>query len=135
MSVITSYGTEEIKISNEESLLLEKMEEEGYSWVEVTFKDNSGHSYMVGSYYTYDYGISRGWMKYNTETIAIAKEYIPTDSSEDIQIETLFDIKTKLFIEGSKEDLLEYYNQQFSSENQNAVNNVCFQRKLMIKKN
>ncbi len=120
MSVEISYGIEKIEISKSDFILLEKKAEDGYTWFEVTFKSNDEHIF-IGSYYTYNYGMTREWLKYNTETIAIAKEYIPSFCIHGIQIERLFDIKTRRFIEGSQEDLLNYYNQQFCKKQDNKM--------------
>lgn len=132
MSVVHSYDVEEIKISDCESILLEEKGEDGYRWVEVTFKSKK-EQIFIGSYSTYSYGLSRGWMKHNTHTIAIAKEYIPSYCVDGVIVETIFDINTKLFIEGNQADLLDYYNQQFGDKKQDKENAV-FPKLLLVKK-
>lgn len=123
------FCMKQIKISDDESILLEEKSEDGYRWVEVIF-ELEDERIFIGSYYTLDYYAGHEWMKYNTDTIAIAKR---SYSDNSIQVETLFDKKTRLFITGSNEDLLEYYNQQFENEKQDKEN-VNFQRVLLIKR-
>lgn len=133
MSVEHSKGIKEIRINDRESIIIESKWQEVYEWDEVSYK--SGEDVIfIGSYYTYDMHLSRGWLKYNNETIAIAKEYIPTYCVDGIQVDVIFDIKSRLFVEGNKEDLLEYYTQQFGSEKQ-VKDNDNVQGKLLIKKN
>lgn len=132
MSVEHSREIKEIRINDRESIIIERKMQEVYEWDEVSYK--SGEDVIfIGSYYTYDMHFSRGWLKYNNETIAIAKEYVPTYCVDGIQVNVIFDIKTKLFVEGSKEDLLEYYTQQFDNEKKDKKG-VGFQKKLLIKR-
>ena len=133
MSVEWSRGIEEIKFNDCESIILERKSQEVYEWVEVSYK-NGEELIVIGSYYTYDMNLSRGWMKFNDETIAIAKEYIPTYCIDGIQVEVIFDIRTKSFIEGSKDDLLTYYKEQFISKEETKYN-VSLEKNLKLKSN
>lgn len=75
------------------------------------------------------------WLDYNSDIIAIVKGHIYYDGSHEPEItgiEALFDIRIRLKVEGSQEDLLEYYNQYFKKENKDR--NIAFQKRLLIKK-
>lgn len=61
-------------------------------------------------------------MMFNENTISIAKEYIPTYCVDGIKVEVMFDIKTKLFVEESQEDLLAYI----------IINNLVKKKMILI---
>lgn len=124
------WRNREISVSECESILIKSKEQNGYEWDEVFFKSEEGILF-IGTYPTYDYGMSYGWMDYNSETIALLKRYMPGNDVDGIRINALFDIKNRLLIEGSEEYLFKYYNQQFRKKDEK----VDSPEKLVLKKN
>mgnify|MGYP000213600322 CR=1 FL=1 len=91
-------------------IVVESKYGDGYMWNDVYFKYDK-EIFPIGTYCTYDFGFTNGWMEYNSDTIALMSEY---GFSHEKVVIALFDIKTRLFIDGRYVDLLQYYNKQFN---------------------
>ena len=113
MSVVHSYGKEVILINENESLIIETKSEEGYKWKELTFKTIGEEEIYIGSYSTYNYSFSREWMEYNDKYVILLAIYTYGYEISDTQVEKIFDITSKKFVEGSQEELCEIYNREF----------------------
>lgn len=120
MSVTWSFEKKEIEINEKNSIIIESKGEEGYTWDEVTFKSEEGEV-SIGAYYTYNYSSSREWMEYNSNYIVLLSIYMDGYEPCDTEIKKLFDVNSRRFIEGSQEELFEYYNQEFKQNNKKKV--------------
>ncbi len=135
MSEIKRKGLKYIPISDTEFIKVETKHRkgDGFYFNDISFQSLEEITY-IGTHRTLsDYE----WMQYNSDVIAIVKGRIYFDGSHEPEvtgIKALFDIKIRLKVEGSQEDLLEYYNQYFNKENKDKDKNIVFQKKLLIKK-
>lgn len=133
MSEIVRKALRCIPISDTEFIKVETKHRkgDGFYFNDISFQSPDGTTY-IGTHQTLsDYE----WMSYNLDIIAIVKGHIYFDGSHEPEIThivALFDIKARLIIEGSQEDLMEYYNQHLKNEKQNT--SVNFQKRLLIKK-
>lgn len=112
MSIVHSYGKEEISINDKEKIIIETKSEDGYEWKEVEYK-SADDEIHIGSYYTYNYSSSNEWMEYNENYIILLVVYKYGYENSDTQVKKIFDIKSKQLIKGTQEELLEIYNQEF----------------------
>ena len=111
MSIVRSYGKEEILINENKIIIIETKEEDGYEWKEVTYKSND--EIKIGSYYTYNYTSSIEWMEYNDDYIVLLIIHKGGHVNSKTLIKKMFNIKLKQFVYGSQEQLLEVYNKSF----------------------
>lgn len=86
----------------------------------------------VGEYYNCSDSPIKEWIDYNANTIAFLSG--SKNSEDEFQIKQLFDIESGFVIEGSPEDLLEYYNQEFKKDKANKDKKSIYQKKIVIKK-
>ena len=130
---------EEIRIdySPDKCILLEKTPYEPYGVISqktnVTFKTGD-NLIFIGTYYSYDYRGPVEELHYNSKTIALTRDFCTTWFHIPFQVFVLFDIESGLFIEGTEDDLLAYYNQQFGNNSFQRFEKFDFQRKLLIRK-
>ena len=114
MSIEHYYGKKEISINEDKSIIIEEKGEDGYRWETVSFKTGQDLMY-VGTYYTYDYLCSKEWIKYNENYIVFLIMHNYGYEWSEPQVGKIFDMSSKQFIEGSKEQLLEFYRENFNS--------------------
>lgn len=112
MSVVHSLSKNEIAVNDEDSIIVEGKSEDGYFWNEVTFKSGE-EKFYIGSYYTYNYSSSHEWMEYNSDFIVLMVIYTYEYEVSEAQVNKLFDIKSKQFMNGTQDELIESYNNSF----------------------
>jgi len=113
MSIVHSYGKVEIPINEKEFIIIETKGEDGYEWKEVSFQTKDEKEIFIGSYYTYNYSSSREWIEYNNNVIALLGVYACGNEISDTYVQVIFDVNSKQLINGSQEELLKIYIQEF----------------------
>ena len=114
MAITYSYGKQEIKINESDSIILETKSEEVYEWKEVTFKTKEQKKEIyIGTYYTRTYPDEREWMEYNDNFIAILAGHKHGHIISDVRVMELFDINSRKLIKESQEEMREIYAEQF----------------------
>lgn len=108
MSVVSCIGKEKIRINENEFILKENYVDDGYEWINVKYKYDK-NIVQIGAYYIYNYSTSIEWMSYNENYIALVAMYTGYGASNNLKVKKLFDIRSKQFIDGSREELLEIY--------------------------
>lgn len=119
MAITYSLRTKNIDINDSESIIVETKSEEVYEWQEVSYR-NSEEITFIGTYYTYDGGITREWMEHNENFIALISKQIIGDRMNQIKVKAMFDIKNKQLIEGNQEELISLYEEEFANKEQNT---------------
>lgn len=70
MGVDNFLESERIHLKNGGELIVDTMTEDGRIWKEVYYRKR-GKTINIGSYSVYDYGMTRGWMEHNKDSIAL----------------------------------------------------------------
>ena len=116
MSVLHKLKTNVIELNDIDSIIVDEYFEEGYKWNDITYKSGN-NKYYIGSYSTYNYSSSREWMEYNSEIIVLMRISTYGYEISDPEVIKMFDIKSKQFISGTKEELYDYYKNKIKKNN------------------
>lgn len=102
--MINIYGEDRFYISDNESLIIVYNEKNNIFWNETYFECN-GERIFIGSYFK-----GKELVDWNKFYIAIFTRKKEDDGSYTPIFKKIFDIRNRVLIHGSSEELLDYYN-------------------------
>lgn len=112
MSIEWSFKPKETPVNETDAIITQEFENDGYSWIKVKYRTGE-NEIEIGSYFTYNYSSSREWMEHNENYIVLMCVDTYGYDVSDPYVISLFDIKSKRLISGTREELLEIYYQEF----------------------
>lgn len=126
MSVEHTQSKKEIKINDKYTLNIESQWEDAYSWDKVNLTDGT-NCIEVGTCYTSGTTYEREWLEYNDNYVAILHQDL---ISMVITIKKLIDLENCLGVNGTPEEVRDYYT-MLKEENSSIKSNRTLRKEKL----